>query len=152
MNVQGPTRHRPVIPLNQMGVTSIPTKTLLLEQSAEKQVFEDEFVRIRRENMALQDHLQRALKELKAFQVKFPSAYSVLDIKEQENLPPWTTSVEIVSPLFDAYDIRKLHHHGYSRIFYMPFIYTHYFYYTVNGRHQRIRGHCWETISTTRCI
>ena len=109
MNIQGPVR-RPAVPVtSQIGANTslLPPKSLLLEQGAEKQVFEDELLRIRRENIALQDHLQRALKELKAFQLKFPSAYAVLDVQEQENLPPWTTSVEVVSPLFDAYDIRK---------------------------------------------
>jgi len=113
MNIQGPSRvGRPALLPKATTSTSSNNiasnrEILLLERDAGKQVFEDEVIRIRRENVALQDHLQRALKELKAFQIKFPSAYGVLDVKEHENLPPWTTSVEVVSPLFDAYDIRE---------------------------------------------
>ena len=40
------------------------------------QVFEGELVRLRRENAALRDQLQRALKELKFYQHRYPSAYA----------------------------------------------------------------------------
>lgn len=45
-------------------------------RSVANQVFEGELVRLRRENGALRDQLQRALKELKFYQHRYPSAYA----------------------------------------------------------------------------
>ncbi len=68
--------------------------------------FEGETTRLRRENGILKDQLQRALKELKAYQVKYPSAYVSIQHKEGEELPPWASSPDIMAPLFEAYDTR----------------------------------------------
>lgn len=61
---------------------------------------------MQRENASLKDQLQRALTELRAFQIKYPPILGTSDSIQIESLPPWTTSEEIVSPLFDAYDAR----------------------------------------------
>jgi len=66
---------------------------------------EGELYRMKRENGALKDQLQRALKELKAYQVKYPSAYAPSADPDDE-LPPWAAAPEITTPLFIAYDSR----------------------------------------------
>lgn len=48
---------------------------LKLERAAENQVYESEIAHLARENASIKDQLHRSLKELKAYQVKFPSAY-----------------------------------------------------------------------------
>ena len=77
-----------------------------LERNKEKEVFENEIDRLRKENTSMRDHLQRALKELRLYQLKYPSAYITIDNNDDENLPPWTTSPDVVTPLFEAYDTR----------------------------------------------
>jgi hypothetical protein len=68
--------------------------------------FESETTRLRRENGILKDQLQRSLKELKAYQEKYPSAYVTTPSGEGGELPPWTSSPDIMAPLFEAYDTR----------------------------------------------
>lgn len=72
--------------------------------------FESETTRLRRENGILKDQLQRSLKELKAYQEKYPSAYVSTstgdDAGGSGELPPWTSSPDIMAPLFEAYDTR----------------------------------------------
>jgi len=68
--------------------------------------FEGETTRLRRENGILKDQLQRSLKELKAYQQKYPSAYVNIQHKEGDELPPWASSPDIMAPLFEAYDTR----------------------------------------------
>ena len=70
------------------------------------QVFEGELVRLRRENGALRDQLQRALKELQFYQHRYPSAYAPGHRGDDEVLPPWKTSPELMTPLLEAYDSR----------------------------------------------
>lgn len=67
---------------------------------------EDETLGLRQEVKSLRDQLQRALVELKAYQTKYPSAY-IHDLKLDDNLPPWITSSEIMTPLLEAYDSSK---------------------------------------------
>ena len=69
-------------------------------------MFETELSRVTRENASLKDHLQRALTELRGYQLKYPSVLSKGEAMPMEDLPPWTTADEIVNPLFDAYDTR----------------------------------------------
>lgn len=76
-----------------------------LERLKEKEVYENEIDRLRKENTSMRDHLQRALKELRLYQLKYPSAYVSID-NDDENLPPWSTSPDVVTPLFEAYDTR----------------------------------------------
>ncbi len=63
---------------------------------------------MRNENKTLRDQIQRALKELKAFQIKYPSPFTSKDEPvDTENFPPWTAAPDIMQPLFEAYDTRK---------------------------------------------
>ena len=59
-----------------------------------------------RENASLKDHLQRALTELRGYQLKYPSVLNKGEAMPIVDLPPWTTADEIVNPLFEAYDTR----------------------------------------------
>lgn len=66
--------------------------------------------KLRSENSNLTDQLQRSLKELRHFQLKFPNAYSGVArsaAEDNENAEQWTSSPEIMSPLLEAYDTRK---------------------------------------------
>ena len=72
----------------------------------ERGSFEGETTRLRRENGILKDQLQRSLKELKAYQVKYPNAYVSVSHSEGDELPPWSSSPDIMAPLFEAYDTR----------------------------------------------
>jgi hypothetical protein len=86
---------------------TIHREDLAIDRNSEKKVFEGELVRVNRENASLKDQLQRSLTELRAFQLKYPSVYGKGEtLLNDSNLPPWTTSEEIMSPLFDAYDTR----------------------------------------------
>ena len=86
-------------------VPSVVRNDLVVNDADEKRVYEGELSRIRRENSSLKDQLQRSLRELKAYQIKYPSAYAPSD--NDGDLPPWTTSPEIMTPLLQAYDSRK---------------------------------------------
>ena len=69
----------------------------------EVEAFEGELSRLRTENKTLRDQLNRSLKELKAYQVKYPSPYVPTPQEDDEgNL--WTISPEAVNPLMEAYD------------------------------------------------
>lgn len=60
-------------------------------------------MRLKGENKSFKDQLNRALKELKAFQLKYPSPYS--PIRNEEDDPSlWTTNPEDLNPLLEAYD------------------------------------------------
>ena len=48
---------------------------LKLERAAENQIYESEITHLTKENSTLKDQLHRSLKELKSYQIKFPSAY-----------------------------------------------------------------------------
>lgn len=69
-------------------------------------MYEGELARVRRENSSLRDQLQRTLKELKCFQIKYPSEH-LQDSNEHDDLPPWVTSAEVMTPLLRAYDSRQ---------------------------------------------
>jgi chromosome segregation ATPase len=83
-----------------------PREDLQIDRNTEKKVFEGELSRLGRENVSLKDHLQRALTELRAYQIKYPPALIKSDSLAAEELPPWTTSEDIINPLFEAYDNR----------------------------------------------
>ena len=70
-------------------------------------MYEGELSRLRRENSSLKDNLQRCLKELKAYQLKYPSAFVPVHPLSGDDLPPWITAADINSPLFEAYDASK---------------------------------------------
>jgi hypothetical protein len=74
-------------------------------------VFDSENSRLRSENSLLKDQLQRSLKELKQYQLKYPSPYAAqleANDKEDERNPALTASPEITSALLVAYDFRKM--------------------------------------------
>ena len=81
---------------------------LSADRGTDKFAFEGELGRLRRENSTLKEQLQRSLKELKAYQTRYPSAYINVPKSEGEHdqLPPWASSPDIMKPLFEAYDTR----------------------------------------------
>ena len=90
-------------------IAHVPRADLMAEHSSsegsDKKTYDGELFRMKRENGVLKDQLQRSLKELKAYQVKYPSAYApTMDVDDE--LPPWTAAPEIMTPLFIAYDSR----------------------------------------------
>lgn len=56
--------------------TGAAREELIMERATENQVYENEISHLNRENDALKDQLNRALKELKEYQIKYPSAYA----------------------------------------------------------------------------
>lgn len=71
------------------------------------QGFDSEASKLRSENIALRDQLQRSLKELKLFQAKYPSPFAS-QLDSHDEAPQLSASPEITSALFEAYDTRKL--------------------------------------------
>jgi len=90
----------------QRASSSSASASAPLDRATEKQVYEGEVVRLRRENLSYRDQLKRSLVELRSYQLKFPSAHVTYDDSELENLPPWATAPDIVSPIMRAYDER----------------------------------------------
>ena len=86
-------------------IPSAVRSDLVVAENEDKRVYEGELSRIRRENASLKDQLQRSLRELKVYQIKYPSAYAPSEV--EDDLPPWTTNPEIMTPLLQAYDSRK---------------------------------------------
>jgi len=78
---------------------------LKLEPTSENQVYEGEIAHLKRENSTLKDQLIRSLKELKGYQIKYPSAYISIDDDEDSEFPQWSISPESMGPLIHAYDI-----------------------------------------------
>jgi len=83
------------------------------EDKKNDQVYESEVMRLKSENKSLKDQLQRSMKELKSYQVRYPSPYSSATSAESkhngdENFPSWSASPEIMTALFEAYDTRIL--------------------------------------------
>jgi hypothetical protein len=76
-------------------------------------MYEGEVDRLRRENISLRDQLQRAFKELKFYQYKYPSAYANAPRDDNDDLPPWKTSHEVMTPLLHAYDTRMFSMNAY---------------------------------------
>ncbi len=73
------------------------------------QVYEAEISKVRHENASLKDQLQRALRELRVYQVKYPSPYiaeAAADPDDPEGAL-WTMTPNVVNPLLEAYDVRK---------------------------------------------
>lgn len=74
-----------------------------------EQIYEAEMSKVRHENASLKDQLQRALRELRAYQVKYPSPY-VAEVAADADDPEgalWTMTPNVVNPLLEAYDVRK---------------------------------------------
>jgi hypothetical protein len=68
-------------------------------------VFEAELTRLRSENSSLKDQLQRSLRELRAYQVKYPSPYIPDRTEEEDNEGGlWTIAPDVINPLLEAYD------------------------------------------------
>lgn len=69
----------------------------------EVEAYEGELTRLRNENKSIRDQLNRSLKELHAYQVKYPSPYTPKPQEDEEgNL--WTIAPEALNPLIEAYD------------------------------------------------
>ena len=88
-------------------VPGVVRSDLVVSDGDEKRAYEGELSRVRRENASIKDQLQRSLRELKVYQIKYPSAYAPSEV--DEDLPPWTTRPEVMTPLLEAYDSRKYH-------------------------------------------
>lgn len=67
---------------------------------------ENDISRLRNENRALRDQVQRAMKELHFYQVKYPSAYQAEHRDEDVDSSLWAAKPEIMVPLLEAYDNR----------------------------------------------
>lgn len=102
-----------------------------LDPVAETDVYTQQIARLKAENATLQAQLQRAMKELKAYQLQvsccgkfhadccellwrqqsllqYPSAVLPDESTADEGiLPPWVLSPEAMNPLLQAYDTRK---------------------------------------------
>ena len=78
-----------------------------LDYTSENQVYEKELDQLKRENFHLKDQLNRSLKELKSYQIKYPSAYISLEEDEDAEFPQWSVSPESMGPLINAYDTSK---------------------------------------------
>ncbi len=75
----------------------------------DKQHKDAELERLRSKVKFLENQLQRTLKELKVWQVKYPTVaanWSLEDVDSQPELPPWVGSKEMMTPLLTAYDSR----------------------------------------------
>lgn len=86
------------------------------------QAIDGEANRLKSENDTLKDSLRRALKELRAYQLKYPSPFSDELQKNSDgldvDLPELAVSPEATSALFIAYDIRKYNN---DLVFVAPF-------------------------------
>lgn len=106
MKLSGPKRDAWMLPAGSSARASSGNHMdEVLERGAEKQIYDIELQKLRRENVSLRDQLQRSLKELKYYQLKYPSAY-FSDTNDQMDLAPWITSPDLVHPLLEAYDSR----------------------------------------------
>lgn len=56
---------------------------------------------------SLHDQLQRALSELKAYQVKYPPIFTNDPQPIDGNGPVWETASDVMSPLLRSYDASK---------------------------------------------
>ncbi len=71
------------------------------------QHYDGELARLRHDNETLRSQLTRSLKELKAYQIKYPSPY-VYRPEDEDELAAWGDIPEIMTPLLEAYDASKL--------------------------------------------
>mmetsp|Transcript_23434 Transcript_23434/g.32133 ORF Transcript_23434/g.32133 Transcript_23434/m.32133 type:complete len:779 (+) Transcript_23434:364-2700(+) len=112
MNLLGPQAERNVM-LN-MGRSQNhghdPDDLSLTYPRGEKLVYENEILRLKSENEALQDQLKRSLLELKIFQLKYPSPYKNDHLDEEELQFPKAGGAAIsfsyAASLFETYDAR----------------------------------------------
>ena len=74
-----------------------------------EQAYESELVRLRKENNTLKDALVRSNRELKTFQLKYPSQFSAAQASHDDSflLPQWSAAPDVLIPLFEAYDSSK---------------------------------------------
>ena len=74
---------------------------------AERNMYEAELAKSRKENAFLRDQTNRLTSELRAFQVQYPYAGASGGVPPPPvDLPPWMSSENVMSPLFSAYDSR----------------------------------------------
>jgi hypothetical protein len=74
---------------------------------AERNMYEAELAKSRKENAFLRDQTNRLTSELRAFQVQYPYSNASGGIPSPPaDLPPWMASENVMSPLFGAYDSR----------------------------------------------
>lgn len=106
MNLSGPQSSRDKTWVRKPAELSGDREDLVIDRTAEKQVYEGELGRVRRENASLRDQLQRTLKELKAYQLQYPELVSRESSEAAGDLPPWNTSADVMSPLLTCYDTR----------------------------------------------
>lgn len=66
---------------------------------------------MKNDNSSLKDQLQRSLRELRAYQVKYPSPYAAqLGAENEEpDASLWSLNAHAINPLLEAYDTRKSH-------------------------------------------
>jgi predicted RNase H-like nuclease (RuvC/YqgF family) len=72
----------------------------------EAEAYEGELSKLRTENKTLRDQLNRTLKELKSYQIKYPSPYVPHSVEDEEG--NWPMVPEAVNPLMEAYDTSNL--------------------------------------------
>ena len=78
MILGGPQKERERLWLGKEGNidNGAAREELIMERATENQVYENEISHLNKENEALKDQLNRALRELKEYQIKYPSAYA----------------------------------------------------------------------------
>ncbi|CAM9212001.1 unnamed protein product, partial [Laminaria digitata] len=128
----GPQAERSSAWFNRDGEVQAPTQreALMVDALADKRLYEQELARMRKENAFLEDQargrhnltVRRVTTELKRHQLRHPraaaeaAAESAAEVGEggrnvegrqdADDLPPWVTSSEVMSPLLAAYDAR----------------------------------------------
>eukprot|EP01031_Cornospumella_fuschlensis_P041595 gene41595-50761_t len=80
----------------------------ILGRREHDQAVENELGQLRQENKALRDQVSRAMKELKALQIKCPSPYVAVHGDDDADAGLWAAKPEIMTPLLEAYDSRIL--------------------------------------------
>ena len=74
--------------------------------AAERQMYEAELSKVRKENSFLKDQVSRLVSELRDYQVQYPYANVGRGAPVMLDLPPWMGNGDVMSPLFKAYDSR----------------------------------------------
>lgn len=72
-------------------------------------MLESELDKLKEENTSLQNQLHRSLKELKAYQIKYPSPFleNIHQNDDDEDQLQLPASARFMKPLFQAYDAGK---------------------------------------------
>lgn len=99
MNLSGPQSDR-----DALWRTSSLNRQDIEYPSAEKKIYENELNSLRGENKSLRDQLQRAFIELKAYQVRYPSPYSLSEVEGDQQFV--VSPEHVITPLLEAYDTR----------------------------------------------